>query len=539
MTPKPKTAQQSDAAAVGAQSVAAIDIGANSVRMVIAEVSPDGEVEVLERLQRAVRTGQDTFRRGRLGGSTMRAAVAILRDYRRLLDLYAVQQVRAVATSAVREAANADAFLDRVLMATGLDVEVINTSEESRLTVSAVRQALGDAPQMNRKETLIADVGGGSSLLTILHGGEIAASQSLRLGSIRMQEALGVAGEPPERAAELLRQQIANTIAALAASLPLKTVQLFVAVGGDARFAAHEAGRLTRSADLHTVSRAQFDKLVGRCEGQPPEQLARRYALPFADAETLKPALLVYQELIRATHVRSMVVSHVSMRDGLLLDLVRSVTGQEDRALSEGVIHSATAIAEKYRVDLKHAGHVADLAARLFDEMQSEHGLPARCRLLLRVAGLLHETGGFVSSRAHHKHSYYLIANSEVFGLTRNEINTVAHIARYHRRSGPKPSHVEYMSLPRETRMTVSKLAALLRLADALDRGHAQQARDVWCERRQEDLIIYVPQASDLTLERHSLAAKADLFEDVYALRVRLEEAPGGAGAHRRAKAVE
>jgi len=181
---------------------------------------------------------------------------------------------------------------------------------------------------------------------------------------------------------------------------------------------------------------------------------------------------------------------------------------------------------------------VAQVAAGLFDEMEAEHGLGARHRLLLEVAALLHEVGGFVSSRAHHKHSYYLIANSEIFGLTRDELLTVAHIARYHRRSCPKPSHTEFVALSRETRMVVSKLAALLRVADALDRGHAQQARNFRCERREQELAVAIPGVADLSLERRAIAAKGDLFEDVYGLKVRLEEAPLPAAQGRRAKPI-
>ena len=174
----------------------------------------------MERLQRAVRLGQDTFRRGRLGGESMRAAVQVLRDYRQLLDLYKVEKVRAVATTAVREATNGDTFLDRVFMATRLNVEVIDTSEESRLTVSAVRQAVGDALGVNQRQTLIADVGGGSTLLTLLENGEIATAQSLRLGSIRLQEVFSTSEESPQRSADLLRQHISNALATLQ-SVPL------------------------------------------------------------------------------------------------------------------------------------------------------------------------------------------------------------------------------------------------------------------------------------------------------------------------------
>lgn len=516
---------ETQAVADAARTVAGIDIGSNTVRMAVAQVLPDGRLELLEQLRRAVRLGQDTFRTGRIAGRTTRAAAAILRDYRRILNLYNVGLVRAVATSAVREARNAETFLDRIFMASGIEAQVIGTSEESRLSVSAVRNEMGKTLTAGRGVAMVAEVGGGSTLLTVLRKGEIANSQSLRLGSIRLQEALATTYEPPERAVRLLRQQIQNAIATAESSLPLKKVRALVAMGADARFAADQAPASTKDEGARVVKRADLDRLVERCQERTPEQLVKEYGLPFADAETLVPALLIYQALLHAMGTKRMYVASVSMRDGLLLDLARAVTGEEEEALSKGVIQSATALAEKYRVSLDHARTVADLADALFDELREEHGLGARARLLLRAGALVHEIGSFVSNRAHHKHSHYLVSNAEIFGLTRDELAIVALVARYHRRSAPKPSHTEYTSLPRHTRMVVNKLAAVMRVADALDASHSQRVRDVTCERRDEEFVIRVAGVSDLTLERRALAAKADLFEDVYGMRVRLEEA--------------
>ena len=509
--------------AKGARTVAAIDVGANAVRMVIAEVLPDGQIEVIERLQRATRLGQDAFRRGRLGAASMRVALAILRDFHEVLKLYKVEQLRAVATSAAREASNSDTFLDRIYLATGLKVEVIGTPEESRLTVSAVRQALGHALNVTQGETLIADVGGGSTLLTLLRDGEIVTSQGLRLGSVRLHEVLAENDDSPEQTAEVLRYQVSTMLGALQNSMPLGNVESFIAVGGDARFAVRQIGQPTDSPELQRIDPREFDKLVARCEQWTPEELAKRFSVPFAEAETINPALLVYQNLFHLTKAPQIIVSSVTMRDGLLLELANRVTGKEDRALVAGVIHSATAIARKYHVDLEHAQTVADVALRLFDEIRPDHGLGPRHRLLLHVAALLHEVGGYVSNRSHHKHSYYLIANSEIFGLNREETILAAHVARYHRRSGPQPSHAEYMSLPRESRVTVSKLAAILRVADALSRGHVHAPCNLQFERQGDDLIICVPNVTELLLEQRAVHAKADLFEDIYGMKVRLE----------------
>ena len=506
------------------RTVAAIDIGVNAIRMVVAEVLPDGRFEVLERLQRAVRLGQDTFCMGRLGGRSMRSAVDILRNYVGVLRPYDVEQVRGVATSAVREATNADTFLDRIFMATGLHVEVIGTAEESRLTVSAVRQAAGEALETG-ENTLIADVGGGSTLLTVLHKDEIVNSLSLRLGTIRLQELLGTSEESPQRSAELFRQHILNETASTPGSLALDKIESFIAVGSDARFAAHEVGKETASAELQSIDVADFDRLIKRCLKQTPESLSKRYGLPFSEAETLNPALLVYQTLLRKTQAKKVIVSSVSMRDGLLLELARSVTGREDEALYESVLQSAISIAEKYHADMEHANNVADITVRLFDELHADHGLGRRYRLLLRVACILHEVGAYISDRAHHKHSYYLIFNSDLFGLSREELVTVAHIARYHRRSGPKPSHVEYTALPREQRVVINKLAAILRVGDALSQGHIQSAAKLQFERQGDDFIILVPDAEKLLLEKRSIVRKGGMFEEIYGMKIRLEDA--------------
>lgn len=530
----------SDSKILSARTVGVIDIGANSVRMAIAQVWPDGRIEALERTQRPVALGHDTFVDGRLGQQAMNTAIGILRDCTKLLDLYGVETVRAVATSAVREADNSDAFVDRVALAVGLDLEVLDPTEESRLVVSALRDAVDPSVGLGSGRALIADVGGGSTLLTVLEDGIITASESYGIGSIRLQEHLAATREPTSRTVGLLRHRIASVVDIVRRTMPLDQMGSLIAVSEDAQFAAEHAGTPHSSGKrVSLVPRDGFDRLVGECVGHAPERLARTYGIPFPTAVRLVPALLVYQTLLRATGVEQMAVCAVSMRDGLLLDLARLATGEEDTELAESAVRSAKTIGEKYRVDANHAEHVAHLATVLFDELQAEHGLNRRHRLLLRVAAVLHECGKFVSNRSHHKHSYYLIANSEVFGLSRREIRVAAHIARYHRRSWPKSSHLEYMTLPREERMAVTKLASLLRVADALERGHQQQVRDLTFERRAGELTLYVLGVVDLTLERRALAEKADLFEETFGLKLRLEEAAAPTGDIRRASPLE
>ena len=504
--------------------VAVIDIGTNAIRMVIAQVFPSGEFEVLERLQRPIRLGKDTFSRGRIGAQSMRSVVAILRDYQAVMNSYGVQQVRAVATSSLRDAANADNVLDRIYLACRLNVEIIGIAEEGRLTVAAVREVVEDLPEVNQGKTLIVDVGGGSTILTMLQEGEIVNSIGLRFGSVRILEMLSLQSEPPERVAEVLQQHIRTQIANVERSLTLQDCDTFVAVGGDVRFAARVVGHPTRSEKLFVVEKDQFRSLLRQCSRHTPNQLAHKYNLPFIDAETLLPALMTYWELLCRTSAERVIVSQVSMRDGLLLELAREATGRKDNALQEGIVRAAEAVGQRYRVDLDHARLVAGIAIKLFDFLVADHGLGPRQRLLLQVAALLHEIGGFISASAHHKHSYYIISNTEIFGLNRLETQIVAHVARYHRRSPPKPSHLDYMALSREQRVIVNKLAAILRIADALARGNVRQAEDVEFHHEADELIITLHNIENLVFQKRAIAVKSDMFEDVYGMKVRLQE---------------
>lgn len=505
-----------------AKAVAVMDIGSNSIRMVVAQVFADGSFEILERLQQALRLGQDTFRKGRLSAQTMRAAVLVLRNYQEVLRTYDVQQVRAVATSAVREASNADTFLDRIFVATGLDVRAISAAEESRLKISAVREAVGKK-FLARRQALVVEVGGGSTILNLLDKGEIKVTQSLAIGSIRLQEVLETSSQPVEQAANMIEQQITSAIAAITGVLPLKRIRTFIAIGGDVRWAAKQVGKAGEIPGLVNVQPKKLKSLITQYERYSADHLVGSLKIPFIEAETLTPALMVYYALLQTTSAEEMAVSGVSMRDGLLYDLACTVSGKQTESDLTQILYSARALATKYHVDLHHANHVCELAGRLFDELKKQQWFNIERKMLLQAAAILHEVGIFINSRAHHKHSYYVIANAEVFGFDPKELTIVANIARYHRRSKPKSSHVEYARLNRQDRMIVNKLAAILRVADALDVNRTQDIKDFTCRIENDELIITPSGCGDLTLERRALAMKGDLFEDIYGLKVRLE----------------
>jgi exopolyphosphatase/guanosine-5'-triphosphate,3'-diphosphate pyrophosphatase len=479
--------------------VAVVDIGASAIRLVVADVTPGRPPQILEDASRGVLLGKDTFTHGRIGPATIESTLKALEGFRRIMDSYGVARYRAVATSAVREAANRETFIDRVRLRTGIDVEIIDGSEENRLTYMAVRESLRGKEGLLSADAVLAEIGGGSADISLLRRGEPIRSGTYALGSIRMRQSLASWHGSHEQRVRLLRRHVHNVVEDIRNEMPLREARWLIALGGDMRFAATRIlGEPSTGDDAPSFTKDAFLAFCDDTVGNDVEELVDRYHLPQADAETLVPALLAYRELLVETSVETIVV-----------------------------LASAAALGEKYRYDGAHAKHVAFLATRVFDDLRAEHGLAARDRLLLEVAALLHDIGIYVSLRGHHKHSLYLLSVSEIFGLSRDDMAVVANVARYHRRATPQKSHIPYMSLDRDTRVVVNKLAAILRVANALDADHLQKVKDVRVVSEEESWVLEVEGAGDLTMERLATLSRADYLTDVFGQRVAFREGGG------------
>jgi exopolyphosphatase / guanosine-5'-triphosphate,3'-diphosphate pyrophosphatase len=503
--------------------VAVIDVGSSAIRMVVAQIEPDGSTVQLESLQRAAPLGQEVFTKGKLSTRAINLAIEILRGYLEICEPYDVRVIRAVATAAVREAQNRDLFVERVYMATGISVDVITGAEEHRLVYAAVRDAFRAEGLPLDGESLIVELGSGSTELTRFHAGEVTFTGTFSQGTIRLRHAVKEA-RPGPGTRGLLRRHIVDFVDGIARSCPLGGLRAFIAVGGDARFAADRIlGGADDGARVRAVPRGEFLRLA-RAVGQlRPEEIARRHGLPFEDCETLGPALMTYAELYKRTGAAAVLVPYVSMREGLVLEIAAEETGRALADVEAQIFASAEAIGRHFQYDEAHARHVAELACQLFDALAGEHGLGRRERRLLRVAALLHDVGMFISNSSHHRHSEYVIGASDLFGVRPEEKAIVACVARYHRRALPTTAHAAYAELPRHGRATVSKLAAILRIADGLDRSHDQKVRAVSAQIGPSELVLVAEPGDDLALERMALRSKGDLFEEVFGRAVVLE----------------
>jgi exopolyphosphatase/guanosine-5'-triphosphate,3'-diphosphate pyrophosphatase len=437
--------------------------------------------------------------------------------------------VRAVATSAVREARNGDMFLDRIQARTGVAFDIINEAEESRLVFLAVRDALRRHAAFRGARTLLAEVGGGSTSLTLLRRGEPNRSGVYALGSVRLRQQLDLRRHSQDIQLALLKRYVANIIEEIRLEIPLSRITHVIAIGGDVRFMASQIDESESGSRDREITRERFLAFCDEVEQLDDDGIVERFRLPAVEAETLGPALLVYRALLSETAARKVVVSAASLRAGMLLDFTYPGGRLSVEDFERQVLASAEALGQRYRLDRDHGHQVTILATRLFDELREEHGLGDRERLLLKVAALLHDVGVYVSLRAHHKHSQYILAASQIFGLSDEETAVVSNIARYHRRGTPQRSHVPYVALDRQDRLVVNKLAAMLRVANALDAEHAQKVRDLRIVRRGSTWLLELEGTGDLTMERLAATARADMFVETFGRQLVVQPA-GRAG---------
>lgn len=506
--------------------IAVIELGTSSIRMAIGETDGTSTVRTLEDLVQGVSLGKDTFTTREIQRDTLKKCVDVLKSYRRKLEEYHLtnpRHIRVVATSAIREASNRMAILDRIYSATGFVVEPIDDAEISRVTYLGIRPMLERQPELRDAQTLLMEVGGGNTEILFLKGQNIVHARSYRLGSLRMQQMTKQYDVSREQAVAMVHGQIDRTLEELRDVIPQHGKIELLALGGDMRFAAKALKLEPSMSGLLSVPVKDLQRFTDQLSQLSIERIMLNYHLELSEAETLLPALLANVRMAKMLNVKRMLVTGFNLRDALLHGVLRPADWSE--AFRDQIVHSTEDHARKFMVDLDHARHVADLAMTIFRYLKSEHQMDDRCETILYAGALLHEAGLFITRSSYHKHSYYLIRHSEIFGLDALDHHLVALTARYHRRAAPKPSHEAYAALDRNSRVVLSQLAGILRVAIALAHSRTQRIRDLKCSLERNRLVLHAKGPSgDLSMEQLELRQQSGLFRDAFGFNVLLRE---------------
>ncbi len=497
-------------------------MGSNAIRMQIAEVTPSGTA-IVEGHRLPVRLGREVFATGSVPEPLISATVDAFRRFRATCDRLNVGEVRAIATSALREARNRETLVDRVRAASGIEIEVISGTQEAYLLARAVQTKV----DLRQGRSVLVDVGGGSVEVVVVDDGQVVEADSYRLGALRLLSMLPDATATGESFVELLQRHLRGLERRIGGHFAAGRIDRYVAVGGNIETLCELAGnKQSGGGDSCALDKARATVLA-LAELSYEERMAT-YGLKPDRADTIVPAGVVYVRIGELAGCASVQAPNVGIKDGLLAELAE---GRLDAFAPEAhvgtVLSSCRALGRRFGYEHEHAETVLELARQLFDQTRALHGLDAHARVLLEAAALLHDIGVAVNNDGHHKHSQYLIEASDLVGLGDHEKRLIALIARYHRRAAPSREHEEFARMRRKDRSMVERLAALLRLADALDRQHAGLIRAV-AVRQHADRLELAPElgkgeSSMLTLEHKAVAEKGALFTQLFGLGVELQ----------------
>ncbi|MDR0301250.1 MAG: HD domain-containing protein, partial [Treponema sp.] len=456
---------------------AIIEIGSTGIRLNVAEISSNGQWQVLDRAVRPVGLGRDVFTSGLLSRESMYECLTVFQNYRELLSGWGIadSNIHIIATSALRVARNRDIFIDRVKQETGFNISIVEGIEENRLMYLAVRFAIKqELPLFWRANSMVIEIGGGSTEIMLLRRGQMVAAHSLKMGTIIIDQhssrnSIG-AGIYYER---YLNENIKNTLSMLDIEMDLAHVRTVVACGSDASLAAEQAGK-ELNENCRIIERDDFIKFTEKIRNLSIEDCIRQFGISYTDAEGLIPGLLVLKLFLERTRTANVAVPLVSIRDGYLVDLASGVDSNLQDEFFTQIIASALNLGRKFHFDEEHSLLVAKHCMTIFDSLVKEHGMNRRHRVMLETAAILHDIGTYIKASGHQKHGQYIVNNSDIFGLHQDEVGIVANVINYHRGDPPSQSDIEYIKLQREERILVLKMASILRVADALDRGHSQ-----------------------------------------------------------------
>lgn len=510
------------------KALAALDIGTNSVHLVVARPMPGGPPEILARERMPVRLGSGFRDMKTLDPEAIDRTIAALQRFRQIAEAHDADIV-AVATSAVREAEDRDVFLRRARDEAGIDVEVISGVEEARLIHLG---ALGAVPMADRRH-LVVDIGGGSTELVIGQGTRPLLTRSVKLGHVRLTNRFFPDGVIVEGSVKACRRHVQAFLAPVAKEIAALGHSIAVGCSGTienlARMAAARSGTEVRSIDNLRLTTEDLDAVVTEIVSRPnPES---RRSLPGLDeqrADVIVAGAVLLQQLFKSLQISEMSVSSHALREGVVLDRIARRRDTRDALHHLGDIRrtSVLAVASRYEEDIVHAEHATNLALQLFARTRDLHRLDNDDLDVLEAAGLLHNVGRFVAHASHHKHSYYVIRNSEhLLGFTDHEIELIAQVARYHRKSHPKDKHPPFAALDSDDRQQVRVLAGMLRVGIGLDRTYRRvfSGLDVDFDDETLSIKLFSCPGVDVELELFTARERRSLLAVALRRRVELE----------------
>ncbi len=499
-----------------AEHFAVIDVGSNAMRWQIAAVDHPKHYRIVAQDRQPVRLGQQVFQTGKLNAQAVDAALRVLKDFRSAADRYRVKAIRAVGTSALREASDSRKFINRA-RAGGIPLEVLSEQDEARLISVGIMSGL----RFHLPLGLFLDIGGGSVELTVADPSNTFCLFSLPLGAVRLTERFLTVDPPRRKELKNLGEHIQAQLKAVARRIQKEKFTMAFGSGGTVTALAEtdtRVGGAAKDTSLIVLRRQRLRALLDLLIARPTAERAQMISGDPKRADIIIAGGIVLHEIMSAVELEYLFVSRRGLRDGLMVDLLqRSYRGSGAWHPDADRAESLEQVCQKYSYDVGHSRQVSQLALNLFYQTQTLHKLPEKYASILHAAAMLHDIGMFIADGKHHKHSYYLIKSSGMKSFSKPDLELVANVARYHRKAHPSQKHLGFSQLSPLDKDVVRKLSALVRVADALDFRREQRVESVSCTLdKSRTLTMAVASATNIKDELEWATKKGKLVQEVF-----------------------
>ena len=499
------------------QYIVSIHLGASALSLLVTQVIDDEE-EILEFLEQPVPFARDIFGSGRVRRETIERCVDILQNYLKVLSEFGITIegiTIAAITNILREAKNRHVVLNRLEVALGMKFAEISNGSMTRLIFNKAKRHLIASEFDTSGKVLLIHVGPGNTRLLLLHNGKVERFSTYRLGSHRTAEALYQDYMNGKDYLTIINGHCAPFIDSIQYDFRNEDLSALILIG-------NEIQKVERVQGKHKISKSleKYQKTLQSCAEMSEEERIKVFQLDYHSEDAFLPSLQINYSLVNGLGVDKYWIPASDYEQGLLIDL--PITRTRNYHFSEESLHAARLLAKKYGADPRHYEHVLTLCEDLFNQTKDIHRMGEWELFLLQITAIVHEVGGYIAPQMHHKHSYYLITHSEIFGIDQQSNEIIALVSRYHRQSPPKLSHEEYRRLSREDQVLVSKLSALLRVADALDAALKQRISNLAVSQEKKNLILTVDGPRRMELEKIAIRQKGNLFEEIFGLKLKL-----------------
>lgn len=499
------------------KTFAAIYVGSSDLSLDIYEINGKKNFNKIDGISRIIELGKDTYNNGCLSIESIKLVCDTLNDFKRKMKEYQVQDYRAYATSAVREAENSEIVIDSIKRETGINVRILSNSEQRYMNFKGLVSKYENFHQVASKNTAFVDVGAGSVQISLFDKNNLIVTENIPIGALRIRDYLSLIGSKSGKLDQVIADFVESDIFTFRnIYLNDKEIKNIIAVGEVIKVLKRVMPEIDTS---EKISKEQFDKVYGRAIKLSPQDLTEKYGIPYERATLILPTVIIYKSLLNNCKAEDIYSPNLSFSDGIAasyMDEGSKVAFSHD--FSEDILASAINISKRYRCNQAHLDAVADLALKIFDSVKKINGMGKLERLQLQIAAILHDCGNYISMHNGALNSYYIVANTEIIGLSHKERMEIANVVKYNILYLPSKESIQ-SEIGNCNYITIAKLVAILRIANILDKSHLQKIEDVNISIKDDKLVISAITYDDISLEAGLFESRASFFEQVYGIR--------------------